>query len=206
MTDKSKQNFVNCSGKTDSHHITSNLINSCPEKQYRTLMLTQMQIYRNHIGAHLKLHPHVNGKEKSLSHFFNMFGSFFRYIYCGFACENRSKCKVWDNKFFNVRHVFDFDELYAFPYDYSIGVKVKNCPHGRELNAIQVFIAKTFMEWDQCKKDQYLDDMHKNNYKTNIRLFLNKYGHLIQEMFCSTVCSKRNICKCGNTYIPRHYA
>ncbi len=204
MTEENNQNPVDdsCSGKPGSHKFKS-----CPEDKYRILMMTQMQIYRNHIDTHLRLHPHVSDcREKSLSHFFNMFGAFFRYIYCGFACENRANCKVCDNKFFKVNRVFNFEELSAFPSDFTLGVKVSNCHHKRQLNAIQIFLAKSFIELDEHIKMEYLPDYHKNTDKNNMKEFLTKYGHLLQEMFCRTVCAKRGICKCGNTYISKHYA
>lgn len=204
MINENSRDKSGFSGKPDNE--LTDCIKSCPEEQYRTLMITQMEIYKCHIGTHLIHHPDLDGKEKSLSHFFNMYGSFFRYIYCGFACENRAVCTVCNNKFFNVKRTFEFDELSSFPHDFSMGVMVENCFYSKELNAIQLFFAKSFLKWKKNKKELYLKNMHENNTKTNLRLFLKKYGHLIQEMFCSTVCSKKGSCKRGNTYIPKHYA
>ena len=201
MRTSDKLNNSDCSNES-----TQSESNCCPEKQYRMLMMTQMHIYRNHIGAHLKLHPHVCSKEKSLAHFFNMFGKFFRNIFCGFACEKRTDCLVLKLSFANIQETYDFEHLESFKQDFSLGVMVENCHHSNELNAIQIHIAYNFIKFNSETKKYYICEISETTKEKVLKKFLKKYGHLLQEMFCSAVCINRSNCKRGNVYIPRQYA
>ena len=103
--------FERSEDKSNISESNYDRIESCPENEYRTLMMTQMQIYRTHIKSHIKIHPRATAKEKSLAHFFDMFGKYFRIIYCGFACDNREKCDVLEIPFINIKKVFYFEQL-----------------------------------------------------------------------------------------------
>ncbi|HUV07905.1 MAG TPA: hypothetical protein VMX75_09265 [Spirochaetia bacterium] len=169
------------------------IIESCSSKNYQSLMMTQLQVYRKHIDTHLKFHPHVKDLVNPMVHFFNMFGIFFRQIYCGFACPERQICAVRLEPKFKIKHVFSFNELRELPIDLTIGVSNEGCHRYQELNAVQLYIARNP---DHIEKHKYYYGIcGDNEEERTVRHFLSMYAPLLCDMFCSAVCPDQAGCE-----------
>ena len=193
-------------------------IESCPPKNYQSLMSTQLAVYRKHIDSHLKFHPEIGTRENALAHFFNMFGIFFRQIYCGLACPDRQICSVRQEPRLGVMEVLDFDQLKhlptvlptVLPPDLSMGDIVEvcatypGCHHQLALNAAQIYIARNP---EHLKRHKYYYGINGVNEKERtVRHFLSMYAPLLRDMFCSAVCPEGSSCKRTNLNIPRQIA
>ncbi|HUV07290.1 MAG TPA: hypothetical protein VMX75_06145 [Spirochaetia bacterium] len=180
-------------------------LQSCPPKNYRALMITQMQVYRNHIDTHLAYHPDIPRDENPLAHFFGMFGIFFRQIFCSFACPDREICDVRAVPPFNIKRWYTFEELKSLPSDLSMGCLSHDCPHNREQNAVQLFLAN---DPGHLEKHKYYHRIHGPGERERTkRHFLKMYGPLLHDMYCSAACPAMGTCKKkGNIYIPERYA
>ena len=183
----------------------SEKLQSCPAKNYRALMLTQMQVYRAHIDSHLVFHPDILDGGDPLAHFFNMFGAFFRQIFCTFACADRSICRVRKLPPFRMGRVYSFEELGSFCEDTSVGSVLKGCPHVSEQNAVQFYIAS---DPEHVAKHKYYHGIHglRATERTK-RHLLKMYGPLLRDMFCSAVCPLQSTCRRSRgACVPRRYA
>ena len=181
-------------------------IESCPGECYSTLMLTQLQIYRHHIGSCLQIDNPTQNKQELLAKLIHKFGFSFRKLYCTFVCENRYECTVRLLPAFNIQQIYDFSNLAGFPQDFSIGVEIDGCHHPGELNAMQVFLVNDFIPVDRNEFTSETNELFLQETRQNRRNFLLDYGTIFQQMFCSTICPQRITCKTGNHCIPQQYA
>jgi hypothetical protein len=174
-------------------------------------MLTQIQIYRHHVGNCLQLENSVNSSQQNtqqlLTQLIHRFGYSFRRFYCGFVCDNRYECAVRSLPAFNIHKVYDVAHLTTFPVDYTLGLKVHGCHHPVELNAIQLFLVNDFIPFEE----EYVNYPDNNELKNQEimdkrRAFLYEYGTIFQQMFCGTICPTRAECKKGNHCVPQRYA
>jgi hypothetical protein len=180
-------------------------IYNCPAGNYRTLMLTQLQVYRVHIDYHLAFHPDIPENKDPMAHFFSMFGSFFRQIFCTFACPDRGICRVRELPPFNIMRIYSFEDLKSLPLDPSMGSTVKNCPHIQEQQAVQFYIAS---DPEHLQKHKYYHGIHGLQMDEHAKHhFLEMYGPLLRDMFCGAICPLRLTCRrSGDIYFPQRYA
>lgn len=188
------------------HKIRACNIESCPGECYSTLMLTQLQIYRHHIGTSLQLDNPTQNKQELLVKLIHKFGFSFRKFYCTFVCENRYECLVRESPAFNIQQVFDFSSLTSFPQDFSVGIEIDGCHHPGELNAMQVFLVDDFIPGPENENLARTNELYIQETRLKRRDFLLDYGTIFQQMFCSTICPQRIECKIGNHCIPQQYA
>ncbi len=155
-------------------------------------MLTQMEVYKRHIDLHVRFHPEVPAGGDRLSHFFGMFGDFFRLIFCTFACQDRFACAVRTGAPFHIERAYAFEELDALPHGLDCVSLQAGCPFALQQAAAQLYVAGRPRHIERHK---YFYGIHgANEVERTQRHFLSLYGPLLRDMFCSAVCPLRGRC------------
>lgn len=152
----------------------------------RELNRAQTGIIEEHLKRHLWC-QHIADEEEGKDDFVEKFGGIMRAVFCGFACPDSLDCET-AQKHLPQGTMLIAAEIFPLPSIYQ-------CAHFEEL--MIVFQTMVANHLDAHKWFQQIADLEEGR-----KDFMEKFGEIMQQLYCGHVCLDRYKCMMAGLYLP----